>query len=412
MGKTWDVARHEFLTAVTRRSFLLTLILVPLIPALLLGGLNLVSKGKNQSIQQLLIKEVSNPLPYGVVDQSGLVKQYPDWLVHGQLTPQTDVESARKATAENRLQGFFIIDQDYLQNGKITVVKPKISYMSNITINPALEQVLQYNLLGQNQALYLKYTNPVQFTLEPIDIATADTRDTENMATFFLPYGVTMFFYVMILLSSSLMLNAISKEKDNRVIEMLLSSIKPIQMFLGKLIGLGSAGILQMVVWFGSATFLLRAAGTSLPSLKDIQIPLSVVLLSIPIYVLGFAIYGSLMAGIGALAPNLREGNQSSFVITIPLIFTIISIAQLIQSPHGSFSIFLSLFPFTSPIAMMTRLVIGNVPIWQIALCISLLALTTVLVLRGVSKLFQTQTLLTGQKFEIRKFFSLMFAKS
>lgn len=284
--------------------------------------------------------------------------------------------------------------------------------MSNITINPALEQVLQYNLLGQNQALYLKYTNPVQFTLEPIDIATADTRDTENMATFFLPYGVTMFFYVMILLSSSLMLNAISKEKDNRVIEMLLSSIKPIQMFLGKLIGLGSAGILQMVVWFGSATLLLRAAGTSLPSLKDIQIPLSVVLLSIPIYVLGFAIYGSLMAGIGALAPNLREGNQSSFVITIPLIFTIISIAQLIQSPHGSFSIFLSLFPFTSPIAMMTRLVIGNVPIWQIALCISLLALTTVLVLRGVSKLFQTQTLLTGQKFEIRKFFSLMFAKS
>ena len=136
MGKTWDVARHEFLTAVTRRSFLLTLVLVPLIPALLLGGLNLVSKGKNQSIQQLLIKEVSNPLPYGVVDQSGLVKQYPDWLVHGQLTPQTDVESARKATAENRLQGFFIIDQDYLQNGKITVVKPKISYMSNITINP------------------------------------------------------------------------------------------------------------------------------------------------------------------------------------------------------------------------------------------------------------------------------------
>ena len=116
------------------------------------------------------------------------------------------------------------------------------------------------------------------------------------------------------------------------------------------------------------------------------------------------------MAGVGALAPNLREGNQSTFIISLPLIFTILAMAQLIQKPSGGLSLFMSLFPLTSPVAMPARLTMIAVPWWQILVSVALLALTAWLVVRGVAKLFHAQTLLTGQKFEIRKFLKALIA--
>ena len=399
------VFKFEFLNLVTRRSFLLTVILVPLIPSLLFFLLGMLNDDQTQSITQIFTSEVANPLPIGVVDKSGIITSYPDWLTNGSLVEVADEESARQRTAANQLEGFFVIAPDYLESGKVTYVKPEISMITEIVQQGALDELINYNLMGADQQLYLRYTNPVTYRYEYLDPETADTRDQDSAASFLVPYAIMMLFYMLILISSSFMLNAVGKDKENKTIEILLTSASPMDLFLGKLLGYGAASLLQMMAWGGAVVLFMNLGGQSFPFLQGVSLSNQIVFLGIPYFILGFFLYGSLMAGIGAMAQNLREGNSSSFILTLPLIFIFLIINQLIGEPNSFLSVFLSIFPLTSSVVMMTRLAIGSVPIWQLALSFGVLTATVYLVVRGVSNLFSSQTLLTGEKFNLSTFF-------
>jgi len=205
------------------------------------------------------------------------------------------------------------------------------------------------------------------------------------------------------------MLNAVTKDKENKTIEILLSSTNPLDLFIGKILAFGALSLVQMVVWFGTLVVIASVGKTTLPFLETISIPTSVLVASVPFFIGGFLLYGSLMAGMGAVAPNLREGNQSTFVLSLPLIFTVMSINQLIETPFSTFTTFLTLFPFTSPVVMLTRLSVGPVPAWQLIASIALLIGAVIIVIRGVSNLFSSQYLLSGQKMNIGLFFRTVF---
>lgn len=388
MANLGKVFKFEFLNLVRRRSFLLMIILVPLIPSLLFFLLGMLNDDQTQSITQIFTSEVANPLPIGVVDQSGIVKDYPDWLTNGALVEVIDEDTARQRTAANQLEGFFVIAPDYLESGQVTYIKPEISMITEIVQQGALDELINYNLMGADQQLYLRYTNPVTYRYEYLDPETADTRDQDSAASFLVPYAIMMLFYMLILISSSFMLNAIGKDKENKTIEILLTSASPMDLFLGKLLGYGAASLLQMMAWGGAVVLFMNLGGQSFPFLQGVSLSNQIVFLGIPYFILGFFLYGSLMAGIGAMAPNLREGNSSSFILTLPLIFIFLIINQLIGEPNSFLSVFLSIFPLTSSVVMMTRLAIGSVPIWQLALSLGVLTATGYLVVRGVSNLF------------------------
>ena len=405
MANLGKVFKFEFLNLVRRRSFLLMIILVPLIPSLLFFLLGMLNDDQTQSITQIFTSEVANPLPIGVVDQSGIVKDYPDWLTNGALIEIADEDTARQRTAANQLEGFFVIAPDYLESGKVTYIKPEISMITEIVQQGALDELINYNLMGADQQLYLRYTNPVTYRYEYLDPETADTRDQDSAASFLVPYAIMMLFYMLILISSSFMLNAVGKDKENKTIEILLTSASPMDLFLGKLLGYGAASLLQMMAWGSAVVLFMNLGGQSFPFLQGVSLSNQIVFLGIPYFILGFFLYGSLMAGIGAMAQNLREGNSSSFILTLPLIFIFLIINQLIGEPNSFLSVFLSIFPLTSSVVMMTRLAIGSVPIWQLALSFGVLTATVYLVVRGVSNLFSSQTLLTGEKFKLSTFF-------
>ena len=405
MNKTWSVFKHEFLTTISRRSFILTLILVPLIPALVLWILGNLSESQSQNLTQVFTGgQTTSALPYGAVDHSGLLTEAPDWLTGGTIVLLPSAEEARQLLQEGKLQGYYEIPQDYLQSGKVSLFCEDINPVTGFEQTGAMENLIAYNLLGRDQDLYLKYTNPVSFVLEEVNPAIAETRDTEDPLAFFVPYGVTLFFYMIVFITSSMLLNTVGKDKDNRVMEVLLSSVKSTNLFIGKLTGLGLAGLLQLVVWFGAALVLLRVTGQTFSLPIAINLPAALYVYGILFFIVGFIFYGSLMAGIGAMAPNLREGSQSTFFVALPLILTVVAVNSLIQMPHGGLATVLSLLPPTAPVAMMTRLTIGGVPGWQIALAFGLLALTDVFLIKGVSNLFRSQNLLTGSKFSFKLF--------
>ncbi|MEL7645810.1 MAG: ABC transporter permease [Anaerolineaceae bacterium] len=405
MNKTWSVFKHEFLTTISRRSFILTLVLVPLIPALVLWILGNLSDSQSQSLTQVFTGDQSAmALPFGVVDHSGLLTEAPDWVTGGTLVLVPSAEEARQQVQSGKLKGYYEVPQDYLQSGTVSLFREDVNPVTGFEQTSAMESLIAYNLLGRDQDLYLNYINPVSFVLEEVNPALAETRDIEDPLAFFVPYGVTLFFYMIVFVSSSMLLNTIGKDKDNRVMELMLSSVKPIDLFTGKMAGLGLASLLQLALWFGAGLILLRATGSTFALPIEINLPVALYLYGILFFIGGFIFYGSLMAGIGAMAPNLREGNQSTFMVALPLILTLVAINSLIQMPHGGLASVLSLLPPTAPVAMMTRLTIGGVPGWQIALAYGLLALTDLFLVKGVANLFRSQNLLTGSKFSFKLF--------
>lgn len=194
--------------------------------------------------------------------------------------------------------------------------------------------------------------------------------------------------------------------------EILMVSVTPRQLLTGKIVALGLIGLLQTIVWVGTGRLLLARSGTTFNLPIAFQLPASFLIWGVIFFLLGYAVYASLMAGLGALVPNLREASQATILVIFPLIIPVVLLSILINDPHGLLATVLSLFPLTSPVAMMTRLAAGGVPFWQTLLAAALLAVTAVLVVRSVARMFRAQTILSGQPFSRKVFFNALFGRS
>ncbi|MGD9099037.1 MAG: ABC transporter permease, partial [Anaerolineae bacterium] len=228
-----------------------------------------------------------------------------------------------------------------------------------------------------------------------------------------LPLLTTVVLYMSIIISSGELLKSVSKEKENRVIEILMASVSPRQLLTGKVIGLGCIGLLQTVVWLGAGYAMLRLGGQTFDLPQGFKFPLSALAWSIVFFLLGYAVYASVMAGAGALMSSVKEAPMATITIIWPLIIPLSVFPEILDDLvfHGAFETGLSLFPLTSPLAMVKRLTESSVPLWQLLLAVVLLALTIWVVVRVVARMFRAQALLSGQPFSARRFFAALLGK-
>jgi ABC-2 type transport system permease protein len=402
------VLKHEFITFVTRRSFLLTLFLLPLISFIILLVVSSIRNAPEDNPAKELLAPPTKPAVEGFVDHSAILKDMPADL-EVKLISFSNEEQALNALQSGEIDGYYVIPLDYLQTGEVEYVRPDFNPITGLEDSGVIERALNFNLLGADLALTDRYQQP--FVLETTYLSQQPQRDPENMLTFFLPYGVTLLFYIVIFGSASLMLNSITSEKQNRVMEILMTSITPIEMLAGKIIALGAIGLLQTVVWSGTGFLLLRLSGRTFSIPAAFQLNPTILVWGIVFFILGYALYASLMAGVGALVPNMREATQATIVLLIPMIIPLMLISALSSKPNGSLAIFLGLFPLTSPVTMMARLAATRVPIWQLLLAVLLLATTAYLVLRSVSGMFRAQNLLSGQPFRLKIYLRAILAR-
>jgi ABC-2 type transport system permease protein len=409
MKKTWLIFRHEIITILSRPSFLFALFGIPFIGAAVFFAASQLSKGS--SAQNILSQLISSPATVqaeGYIDQGGIIKNIPTDVPAGILIAFPDEASAIQALQKGEIGGYYIIPPDYIQTGEITSVQTAFNPISGQGQSSLIEWILKVNLLGGDTQLASLLNGP---KVDEISLSPAPQRAESNMLTFFLPYGVTMLFYIIILSAASLLLSSVAKEKENRMMEILLVSVTPRQLLTGKIVGLGLVGLVQTIVWVGTGRLLLARSGTSFNLPIAFQLPPSFLFWGILFFLLGYAVYASLMAGLGALVPNLREATQATIVVIFPLIIPIVLLSVLINNPNSALAVLLSLFPLTSPVAMMTRLSAGPVPLWQLLLSAALLAVTAVVVVRSVARMFRAQTILSGQSFSRRLFFNALFGK-
>jgi ABC-2 type transport system permease protein len=412
MKKTWLILRNEIITIFSRRSFLFALFGIPFIGAAVFIVAGQLSKGSNpaQNILSQLISSPSAVQAEGYIDQSGLIKQIPADVPAGLLVAFPDEARASQALKQGEISAYYIIPANYINTGEITYVRTDFNPLSSSGHSDLLKSILNYNLLGGDAQLAARINQSPKVQSHPL--SAVPQREESNLLTFFLPYAVTMLFYIIILSAASLLLSSVAKEKENRMMEILLVSVTPRQLLTGKIVALGLVGLLQTNVWVGTGRILLAMSGTTFNLPIAFQLPPSFLFWGLVFFLLGYAVYASLMAGLGALVPNLREATQATIVVIFPLIIPIALLSVLINNPNSFLAILLSLFPLTSPVAMMTRLSAGNVPIWQTSLSAILLAVTAVLIVRSVARMFRAQTILSGQPFSRKLFFSALFGKA
>jgi ABC-2 type transport system permease protein len=410
MHKTWLIIRHEIFTVLSRRSFLFVLFGIPVIGALIFSVAGQLSRANPaQNILTSLIGSPQTVQAEGYIDQSDLIKQIPADVPAGLLIAFPDETSARQALQKGEISAYYVVPSDYLQTGQITAVKANFNPIGDGGQSGWLEWTLKVNLLGGNTQLAQLLNGPIN--VEKTALSAAPQREQSSMLTYFLPYGVTMLFYIIILSAASLLLSSVAKEKENRTMEILLSSVTPRELLTGKIVGLGFLGLLQVVIWVGTGRILLARGSTVFNLSQAFQLPPSFLFWGLIFFLLGYAVYASLMAGLGALVPNLREATQATILVIFPLIIPIVLLSVLIQEPNGTLAVVLSLFPLTAPVTMMTRLAAGNVPIWQTLLSAVLLAITAVFIVRSVARMFRAQTILSGQPFSRKLFISTLFGK-
>jgi len=205
-------------------------------------------------------------------------------------------------------------------------------------------------------------------------------------------------------MASGLVLSGVSKEKENRVIEVLLLSVSPGQMLAGKVLAQGAVGLVQAGVWVGIGALTFWLSGESLDLLSGFSPSPAVIAWSVLFMLLGYALYACLGAGVGCLVPDLKASRGAPVLLYAPA-FVGFEINLLTHSsPNGVLSTAASLVPLTSPFVIFRRLLAGGMPLWQTALSALLLVLAIVLVARATAHMFRAQNLLSGQRFSARRY--------
>lgn len=410
MKKTLLVLRQEVLVTMLRPSFLFGMFGLPLIGVLVF--LVFSRANQNQSTAGIITQIMTDAAEVqaeGYVDLSGTIKTLPEGITEQQLMAYTDERAAEQALDNGEIAAYYLVPGDYLETGTVIYNRPDFNPISAQIQSDAFEWVLRYNLLEGDAALTNLSYGPRD--LERVSLAAEPERDQGNMLSFWLPYGVTLVFYMVIMSAASLLLSSVAKEKENRIMEILMSSVTARQLLTGKIVGLGIVGLLQTVIYVGVGRGLLSASGRVFNLDAAFQLPVSFLIWAVVFFLLGYAVYASLMAGLGALVPNLREASQATMVVVLPLIIPLFLISMMIEEPNGSLATIFSLIPFTAPVAMMLRLSATHVVWWQPALAAGLLLITALVIIRAVAGMFRAQALLSGQQFSIKLYFKALLGK-
>ncbi len=398
------IIRHEIITTLSRRSFWLTTFALPaVIITLSLGSQALARSSLAQDGSSPLLEKLnSGAQAVGYVDEAGIIQHVPaqlpadvKWKV-APFRPYPDQAAAQAALEEGRISRYYVIAPDFIRTGRVTVVDGDFSMFNSLENNDYFEYLLRLNLTS-NANLAVLLADPTA-TLERKALAPQGANNQKGFAAFGVPFAALFIFYFAITMTSGFMLQSISKEKENRTLELLLLSARPRDLMLGKILGLGVVALLQVAIWIGGEQ-LLTSGGSS----GNVDLPDGFLFWALLYFVLGYLLYAAVLGAIGALAPTARDGARFTFLAMFPLFIPLIMNSVLIESPNGDFAVFLSIFPLTAPVTMVARLAAVPVPIGQLLLGLALLALTTYVIIVVASRFFRADTLLAFQNISLRR---------
>lgn len=396
MKKALLVMRHEFWRHVTRRSFLFAVFGMPALFVLIIGGLILFFAGRGDD-------------PVGLVDQADVLispAAYQGLLGDNENSVPFqlygDETAAHSALLDKEIQAYVVIPPEYVATGHVTLYHQGDAYEG---LDGDLSGYLRASLLaGSDPAVADRFRNRPAITF----VSLAEESGRDSPLAFIVPFLLGFIFLIAIFSTSGFLIQAIVDEKENRTMEILITSLSPWQLILGKIVGLVSVGLVQIIVWLGFALVGFFIARASIAGLPPLEIPRSTLLIAVIWFVPFYVMIAALMTAVGISVTAVSEAQQAVGIVSILAMFPLYFTFLILESPDSSLSVTLSLIPFSAPLTLLTRAQVTDVPAWQFILSWIILVATALLGLFLVSRLLHVGMLRYGQKVTLRETLALL----
>lgn len=347
-----------------------------------------------------------NRAPVGFVNHSELLSDFkPDPPKSGIFLTEVDfikfdTEVKADVALENKtIQAYFIIGTDYNQtaNAKLVYYKfPDSGIQEQFS-----DQVKQYLIKSQPAAVVTRLTEGFHLTLLSAD---GSRKMGENdWINYVVLFGAGILFIVVLFTSSGYLMSALVEEKENRTMEILITSVSPDQLMAGKVLGNLSVGLTQMSVWIVTLILGYLIGRNQFDWLQNLHISLGEILTLASIMLPGFILVAALMAMLGTTVTESREAQQMAGLITLPVVAPYWLSTPIIMNPNGSLAVALSFFPLTAPVTMSLRTAMSVVPTWQILLSSMILFLTAAGAIWLSARAYRLGMVRYGKKVSLRE---------
>lgn len=396
MTKLLRVALHEYKRHVFTKRFLMGVLSIPLIGLVMVGLVFVILSMENDTT------------PLGYVDGSGLLAdplpgpepEKPYKPVP--LLPFETEADARSALEAGQIQGYYVIPADYLTSGRLTAV-----YNDKIS-RPARQQFYDFLAVNLTRGLDPAIANRLLEGSEVIILSPDGSRvaSEQTMFSFLLPMLIGIAFVIAMFTSGGYLMQAVTEEKENRTMEVIVTSVSPGQFMAGKIIGDIAIGLTQLLTWALFGVLIVLAGRPSLAFLREVQIAPQTLLLIALVVLPSFVTISALTAALGAAVTEAREGQQVIGILTLPVWIPYMLMFTLMTNPNSPLAVTLSLLPFTAPLTMLIREGMTFLPAWQITVSalVQIAAAAGSLWLAG--RVFRLGMLRYGKRLKLREVFS------
>jgi ABC-2 type transport system permease protein len=440
MDKLWLIIKREYLTRVTRRSFILATLLTPLAFGLFFVVAGLIFQYESDDSRRIAIIDEGNIFDRSIKDEENLYFKFVD----------TDLETLRQNFDDFDYDGILVVPRVK----DVMATRHTIYYYADKQPSLDIDALIRDRVRGQMrdykiEALQLDpqqleaIDTRIELEPEPIDDESTDASKLTGAIAAGIGGIMGIIMYIVVFIYGMMVMRSVMEEKTSRIVEVMISSVRPFQLMLGKIVGVGAVGLTQVAIWailipiiilvssllFGidsSAQMEMaqQQPGAASFNPEDTEAMVALAIeefqslnwwLILPMFIFfflgGYFLYSSMFAAVGsAMGDDLGEGQSLTIPITIPVILAFYIMIVAIQAPNSSLAVWSSIFPLFSPIVMPARLAFSP-PVWEVALSVVLLAATAIFFVWLSGRIYRVGILMYGKKVTLKELGKWLFYK-
>jgi ABC-2 type transport system permease protein len=387
MRNFWLVAKHEYRRTVIRRGFVVLTAAIPLGMAAIIALAIVVSQLGQSN------------LPVGYVDHAGILDTARQASLPGAdqripIQAYPDQEAAQAALDRKEIQAFFVLPPDYL-----ATLHTEIYYLQkppSSDVWSEFDDFVRANLVaGFPAGIQQRLLDGSNVTVH--DIASNRQFNTNAAINIILPFAATFLFFFATVSAAGYMLGVVATEKENRTMEIMVTSMTPGQLIGGKALGLLAASLTQLGTYVFAAIVALTVAAPYVPELQQVTAPWAYLGVMVLFFFPAYTLIAAVMIAIGSVVTELQQGQQMAGILNLFFMIPIFLLPLIFENPGSPLVVFLTLFPTTSFLTISLRWGLGTVPLWQLAVSWVLLVATTLFTIWAAARIFRAGMLRYGQ---------------
>ncbi len=429
MNKVFAVIRREFIERVRTKAFIIGTFLVPLMAGVV-GYLPTMLTKRETATRRIVVvdaaagaiaKRVDSVLARQRIGADSIARYAVTLLpAAGRVESLTDSVVSligRRESDGAAPDGVLVLTDEGVESGKVSYLGSDVtSFQSMNNLERTLEPLLRdERLTRRNADSAVKAAATVRLNLDTKKVTGGKVTGESGETSFLLAYIVDMFMYISLLLYGVQVMSSVVEEKSSRVVEVLVSSLTPFQLLLGKVIGVGATGLLQLGIWSATGLYITRMlggrsaeaaasggdaaqAGMSMPNVTPDLIAVILVF-----FLLGYFLYSSIYAAIGSMCSTQQEAQQSATPVTMIVVIGMIFMFSLINEPSGALARILTFIPLFTPLVIPVRYAIAPLPMTEIMLGVGVMILGIIAVVWVGARIYRIGILSYGKKPSLRE---------